>query len=99
MAEQNGQTHKIVKGELVTYFARACMIAATLVGLPAAGFMMTRVINQNDTVAAAVAAQNVSIQLLSQSVRQTFDGHTSQLQDHELRLRQAERALMKATPN
>lgn len=77
----------VVRNELFYAFARLCMVVATLVLLPATGYMLTRVIAKADEISDQVAKQGVTIQLLSNDVKYRFDS----VHDHEQRIRALER--------
>lgn len=82
---------KIARNELFYFVARASTLIATGIGLPVAGFMLSRVISQADALTATVTQQNVEIRVLTATVNSRLDNDTKSLSDHELRLRQLER--------
>lgn len=82
---------KIARNELFYFVARASTLIATLIGLPIAGFMLSRVITQADALNATVVQQNVDIKVLSSQVNDRLASDLRQLSDHELRLRALER--------
>lgn len=82
---------KIARNELFYFVARASTLIATLIGLPVAGWMLSRVITQADALAATVTQQNVEIRVLTATVNSRLDSDTKSITDHELRLRQLER--------
>lgn len=82
---------QIARNEMFYFIARICMICGTVIGVPMAGFLMTRIINQADALQMSVAQQNVDIRVLSATVKDRLDNNVRQLSDHELRLRSLER--------
>lgn len=82
---------RIVKNETFYFFARVCMIAASLVGLPVAGYLLTRVIGQADAITLQLSEQNVSVKVLSATVNDRLSNNFQTLSDHELRLRALEK--------
>lgn len=76
----------IIRNEFFYAFARLCMIAATVIGLPIAGFLLTRVVNTADEIRTQVQAQNVALILLTAEVKFRF----ANVEDHEHRLRKLE---------
>lgn len=82
---------RIVKNESFYLFARLCMIVATIVGAPAAGYMLTRVIAQADTIASQVQEQSISVKVLTATVNDRLSNNLMTLSDHELRLRALEK--------
>lgn len=82
----------IARNELFYFFARVCMIIATLFGAPIMLWLLGRVVTQNDALAQTVIQQNVDIKLLSSRVDERLTSDLRQLTDHELRLRTLERA-------
>ncbi len=83
---------RAVKNETFYLIARLCMIVATAIGLPVAGFMMSRVIAKADDIDKSVIQQNINVQLLKQTV-ETYVKNTDRiLLDHETRLRGLERS-------
>lgn len=82
---------KIARNELFYFIARLCMILASVIGAPAAGFMLTRIINQADVLQATVLEQTITIKVLSATVKDKLDSSVAQLSDHELRIRSLER--------
>lgn len=77
-----------VRNEFFYFIARACGILATCIFLPAAGYMLTRVIAKADEISDQVTKQSVTIQLLSSEVKYRFDN----LSDHEHRIRALEKS-------
>lgn len=74
------------------------MMAGVLIGLPVAGWFMTRLVDKADTVIETVDKQGKQLDLLEQFVRIQVDRGTehlgtinSRLADHESRLRAVER--------
>lgn len=82
---------KIARNELFFFIARASMLFATVIGLPAAGFMLSRIINEADALTLSVTQQNVEIRVLSATLKDRLDQDGKELTDHELRLRSLER--------
>jgi hypothetical protein len=82
---------KIARNEMFYFIARASTLAATLIGLPLAGFMLSRVVSQADALQLSVTQQNVEIRVLSATLKSQLDNDVKQLTDHELRLRALER--------
>ena len=78
---------KLARNEIFTFVARICM----MVSIPLAVGFGSRLISQIDTLQAAQIEQNVSIKVMSATVRDRLDSNISQLSDHELRLRSLER--------
>lgn len=81
---------KVVRNEMFYAFARVCMIVATMVGLPLAGWMMNRIMLQVDDTSKAVVQQNVAVQVLTATVNDKLNSNFTTLTDHELRLRALE---------
>jgi len=77
----------VVKNEFFYLFARVCMIIAATVGMPIAGFMLSRVVAKADEISEQVAKQNMSLQLISSEMKFRFDS----VNDHEQRIRSLER--------
>lgn len=76
----------IVRNEMFYAFARVCMVLTTVVGVPALGFTLNRVVDAADKISDQLQKQNVAIILLSSEVKFRF----SSLDDHESRLRKLE---------
>lgn len=84
------QPPRIVRNEWFYFVARACMIGASLIGLPLASWTLNRIVAQADTITSQVATQNLTLQLLKDRVDLKISGIEQILNDHELRLRRAE---------
>ena len=82
---------RIIHNEWFYALARLCMVAATLIGLPVAGALLSRVVGQADAMAHQVQEQGVSIRLLNATVSEKLNSNFSTLTDHELRLRALEK--------
>lgn len=75
---------------------RAIIGIATLIGLPLAGAMLSRVVNKSDEIVSAIHAHDTKLQLLGMSNEEIKDRVTSVrdlLQDHENRIRSLERGV------
>lgn len=81
---------RIIRNEWFYFIARASMLAASAIGLPVAGYMLLRVINTGDAIAASVNSQAGKIDLLTQQMNMQFRFDASKLDDHESRLRAVE---------
>jgi hypothetical protein len=91
-------TDKLVESKLLTLAARGLMILGVSVGLPVAGFMMSRILAAADTIAAKVDKTAVQVELLKQrydlgadATKADLSGIRAILTDHEGRLRVIER--------
>jgi hypothetical protein len=83
---------RIIHNEWFYAFARLCMVAATLIGLPTAAAMLSRVVSQADAMAHQVQEQGVSIRLLNATVSEKLNSNFATVTDHELRLRALEKS-------
>lgn len=83
---------KIARTEVFYFFARVCMIMASLLGAPLAIVMLNRVVSQSDAMQATLIQQNVDLRVLSSRVDDRLNADLSKLSDHELRIRSLERA-------
>lgn len=81
---------KAARNELFYFVARASGIFMTVVALPIAGVMLTRVIAQQDAVQVLLTQQNVDLHVLSATVKDKLDMILTHQNDQELRLRQLE---------
>lgn len=86
---------KIARNELFYFVARASTLMATLIGLPIAGWMLSRAITQADLLSLQVSAQTIELRVLTATLKEQRDQDVRQLTDHELRIR----ALEHARPN
>lgn len=82
---------KIARNELFYFVARASTLIASGIGLPIAGWMLTRVITQADALNASQIQQNIELKVLSSRIEDRLSSDLRQLSDHELRLRAVER--------
>lgn len=82
---------KLARNELFYFIARASTLVATFIGLPLAGWMLSRAVSQADILNSQVTQQNIEIRVLSATIRDRFDNDLKQLSDHELRIRALER--------
>jgi hypothetical protein len=82
---------RIVKNETFFLFARVCMIVASTVGLPIAGFMLSRVVAKADDIEALVRNQGIEIRVISETIKLKDENNSKSVTDHELRIRQLER--------
>lgn len=80
-----------VRNEWFYLIARGCMIFATVIGLPIAGWLMTRVIAKADEISDKLISQNVELKLLATEVRMSLSFDARNLSDHEGRLRSLEK--------
>lgn len=83
---------KIARNEIFYFVARMSTLVATFIGLPIAGWMLSRAVQTSDVLTAQVAQQNVQLSVLSATIKDRLDGDLRQLTDHELRIRQLERS-------
>lgn len=83
---------KAARGEFFYFLARASMLFATLVALPIAGWMLNRIIAQQDLLAHTVMDQTIALKVMSATVKDKLDANVSSLADHELRIRALEKA-------
>jgi hypothetical protein len=83
---------RIIHNEWFFAVARLCMIGASVIGLPIAAAMLSRVVSQADAMAHQVQEQGVSIRLLNATVGEKLNSNFSTLTDHELRLRALEKS-------
>lgn len=76
----------IIRNEFFYAFARLCMVAVMVIGVPVASFFLNRVITTIDEIRAQVQQQNIAIILLTSEVKFRF----ANVEDHEHRLRKLE---------
>lgn len=86
MSPAENKVPSIIRNEVFYAFARLCMVIATLVGLPVAGFMLTRVVVTADEIRDQLQRQNLALMLLTNEVKFRF----ANVEDHEQRLRKLE---------
>lgn len=93
-----GGFEKFVDSRMFITFARLIMLFAGGIGLPVAGYFMTRLITAADNITAQVGESAVEIRLLKSDVKAGFDRskedinrHGEFLRDHEGRIRVLER--------
>lgn len=77
-----------VKSELFLFVARASMVFASMIALPAAGFISVRMLDKLDRAASQVEIMQVTID--RDLVRQLSEIH-AMARDHETRIRALER--------
>lgn len=89
---------KLVDSRMFITFARMLMIVASAIGLPVAGFMMSRMIDRADKIVEKVEGTHHNLNLLDQSMRFSFERMKSDLDrlnmtvtDHDGRIRVIER--------
>jgi hypothetical protein len=97
---------KLVDSRMFITFARVLMICASVIGLPVAGWMMTRMIDRADKIVEKVDGSHQQLQLLDQSVKFGFDRQKADLDrlqiqviDHDGRIRVIERDIRNVTSN
>lgn len=86
MTSAENRVPVIIRNEIFYAFARVCMVLASLIGMPTAGFMLSRVIATADDIRDQVQKQNTALLLLSAEVKY----HYGSVDDHEQRLRKLE---------
>ena len=93
-------TEKLANNTTLAALGRIAMLAATLIGLPVAGFMMQRIITTGDAIAAKLDDNVTATRLLQQKVDYGFDAARKeadtiriQIVDHEGRIRIIEREI------
>ncbi len=98
MSEQDSAFNRMFDQRWFVNVARSAMLAASLIGLPVAGFYLMRLVSKADAITATVEQSAVKLELLEQSVRLTFDQRRREIDalglrvnDHETRLRSLER--------
>lgn len=82
---------KVFRNEMFYFIARASMLAMSTVGLPVAGFMMMRIINSSDAIAAQLHEQSTTLKILQSASSFRLDNTEKVVLDHETRLRILER--------
>jgi hypothetical protein len=87
-----------VRSEMLAVFARVVMIAASTIGLPAAGYLMVKMLNKADAIVERVEDHTVQLKLINQGVTLAADVAKSDMSmirsvvsDHETRIRVLER--------
>lgn len=83
---------RILHNERFYAIARISMIVASVVGLPIAGGLLTRIVSQADAITSQVQEQNVALKILSVTVSEKLNSNFTTLTDHELRLRALEKS-------
>ena len=91
MTNHDDGVPKFFRNELFYFIARASMLFGSLIGLPVAGYMLTRIINASDAIAAQVSEQAVAIKVLTTTTGFRIDNSDKILIDHEARIRLLER--------
>lgn len=86
---------KIARNEMFYFIARGCMIFATVVGMPMAGWMLSRVTGQIDKIEQSQFEQTITLRVLSATLNEKLEGGIKTLSDHELRIRGLERGSQK----
>jgi hypothetical protein len=89
---------KLVDSRMFITFARVLMIIASTIGLPIAGWMLSRVIERADKIVEKVDSTHTNLQLLDQGMKFSFERMKSELDrlnttvtDHDGRIRNIER--------
>lgn len=83
MVEKNS----LAENAWLTVLARLSMLFSSFIGLPVAGYLLVRGIEQADSVASTVE----SIQRIQMVTNHKLDSLDYGLKDHELRIRRLER--------
>lgn len=86
MTSAENKVPSIIRNEVFYAFARVCMVAASLIGMPVAGFLLSRVVSTADDIREQVQKQNTALLLLSAEVKYRFGS----VEDHESRIRKLE---------
>lgn len=101
--ESNGNGNRaaierLVDNKIFATVARLAMLFASMIALPAAGFMLVRIINSADSISATVNSQATDLKLIKQEITSGFDRTNTELNriqmqitDHEGRIRALER--------
>lgn len=81
---------KAARNELFYFIARASQVFTVAVALPVAGFLLTRVINQQDEIQKSLQQQTIDLRVFSATMKDKLDTTLSRQNDQELRLRTLE---------
>ncbi|HWS65693.1 MAG TPA: hypothetical protein VN325_23285 [Steroidobacteraceae bacterium] len=84
----------LTKEMLIAWIARGFLVAATTIGVPITGYMLTRVLEKSDEVVVTVHSHDTSLEVLKQGnseIKDKLGVIHDELQDHENRIRSLER--------
>lgn len=90
MSASDDYVPRAARSEIFYFIARGSTIFLTFVAIPVAGFMLSRIITQQDDVKHSMQEQKIEISVLSAIVKDKLDTLLSRQNDQELRLRSLE---------
>lgn len=87
----DGKVFENMLNEIMAWAFRAIIAVATTIG----GWSLTRIVNSADEISLAVHSHDTKLEILNERAKETNDkltGTGTQINDHEVRIRQLERS-------